>query len=71
LKASLDEYYLEDDRDYKFSLKYKISLLDKIKNWRVRISRLDEIVFSNTSIVEKEELYIIDYEGYQREILKI
>jgi hypothetical protein len=52
-------------------MKYKNSLLDKIKSWRIKISRLDEIVFSNTSIVEKEELYIIDYEGYQREILKI
>ncbi len=35
------------------------------------ILRFNEILFSNTSMVEKDELYIIDYEGFQREILKI
>jgi hypothetical protein len=45
--------------------------LGKIKTWRILISRLDESLFSNTSMVEKEELYIIDYEGFQREVLKI
>jgi len=28
------------------------------------ILRFNEILFSNTSMVEKDELYIIDYEGF-------
>ena len=41
-----------------------------MKVWRVRILKLEEIVFGNTNLVDKEGLYNVDDDGFRREVLK-
>jgi len=38
-----------------------------MKGWRVKIFNLKPIVFDNTDLVENKELFIIDYEGWNRD----
>ena len=38
-----------------------------MKSWRVKIFNLKPIVFDNTDLVENKELFIIDYEGWNRD----
>ena len=42
-----------------------------MKHWRVKISRLEELVFSNTMLVDKESLYNVDDETFKREVYGI
>jgi len=38
-----------------------------MKGWRVKIFNLKPIVFGNTDLVENKELFIIDYDGWNRD----
>ena len=42
-----------------------------MKHWRVKISQIEEKVFANTQLVDKDSLYNVDMESYNREVLKI
>lgn len=38
-----------------------------MKTWRVSIFNLCELVFGKSELVDDKELYLIDYEGYNKD----
>ena len=46
LKDTIDEYYLEDNKDFIKYNELKIQILDKIKKWRILLTRFDNQLFS-------------------------
>ena len=67
MEKEYDDYDLEENQIYHNLLKRHTQLIDKMKGWRVKIFNLKPIVFDNTDLVENKELFIIDYEGWNRD----
>lgn len=68
IKKSMDPYYLEDDPTYIKCVGKRQALVNKMIDWRLNIYKLKEDVFDRTELVDKRELYDIDYEAYNREM---
>ena len=67
MKEELDEYDLQDSEQYAERLAKKTDYTNKMKAYRNKIFKLQQLVYDNTELVDDRDLYIIDYEGYNKD----
>jgi hypothetical protein len=43
----------------------------RLKDWSIKLMKLDAAIYVGTEIVDRDKLYKIDHDGFNREVLKI
>ena len=67
LTKTLDQDELDEDENYLNLIEIRKNQIIKMKDWRIKIYDLKKKVFDNTEVVDDRDLYIIDYEGFNKD----
>lgn len=68
-EAELKKTNVYQNKQFVDCMKFKKHLFVRLKEHRIRMMKLDNLIFNDTAIVDRDKLYQVDDEAFAREVL--